>query len=441
MIADEPAAHHALAPASLGSATMAAMAVSLDARLAPCLALCVLALACGDTGGASEGADTSSSGSSTGGPQTGSSTSSTGATETEPTTGAPTTGTTADETSGGPVWDGEPLPDTPPGEWTWVAFPEAMCRDGSPTGIGVRRGSGDGLVMYFEGGGACFNALTCPPNPAKFDEGDFADWVGEGRLDVGLFATDADLNPLGDWSFVYFPYCTGDVFAGNRPDQATEFGVHQFVGHRNVTAFLERIVPTFAGVGQVLATGVSAGGFGAGFNYDRIAAAFPDARVTLLDDSAPPLGFGAAPLCLQQQWSDLWGFDDTLPAGCEGCFPSRGGGVINIGKYIADKHPDQRFGLVSSMADETIRLFFGFGINDCKGGFPELAPEVFAAELLALREDYIASAPAWGTYFIDNSSGHVWTVDSNYYTMTVGGTRLVDWVAALIGGTATHVGP
>lgn len=207
---------------------------------------------------------------------------------------APTTG---DGTTGEPPpspWDGEPLPDAPPGQWTWVGFPEARCRDGSETGIGVRYGAGDGLVIYFQGGGACFNSFTCTANPSKHDEGDFAGVAAQAN--GGIFDGGAG-NPVGDWSFIFVPYCTGDVHAGSNADQAVPDvpGVQQFVGYRNVEAYLERIVPTFAGVEHVLVTGESAGGFGAAFNYDRIADAFPRTRVTLLDDSGPPLGARAVP--------------------------------------------------------------------------------------------------------------------------------------------------
>lgn len=66
---------------------------------------------------------------------------------------------------------------------------------------------------------------------------------------------------------------------------------------------------------------------------------------------------------------------------------------------------------------------------------------MFEAELLALREEYMALGEAWGTYLIAGSEGHVWTVDSNYYWRMVEGTLLVDWVAELLAGTATHLGP
>ncbi|HEY8379172.1 MAG TPA: pectin acetylesterase-family hydrolase [Nannocystis sp.] len=349
------------------------------------------------------------------------------------TTGEPTTG--AEETTGEPSpWDGEPLPEAPPGEWIWVDFPDALCRDGSTTGIGVRYGTGDGLVIYFMGGGACFNVQTCALNPARFSGSDF-----EGSSS-GIFDPSAN-NPVGDWSFVFVPYCTGDVHAGDRPDQNSPAGIQQFVGYRNVAAYLERIVPTFTGVEHVLVTGESAGGFGAAFNYDRIADAFPGTAVTLLDDSGPPLGFEVVPLCLQQQWSDLWGLEDTIPADCEGCFPSQGGGVVNIGRYIAKKHKDQRLALISSTGDSVIRFFFGFGANDCSAIIPNTPQEAFEAALLDLREKYFNEPPGvWGSFFVGNSEQHTW-LSGSYYSASTNGVSLVEWVGQLIAGEATHVGP
>lgn len=423
--------------------------------LAP-LCLCALLPACGDDDSKADSATETGTSEDTAGTSDGTSTdadpsagpTSAGPTTSEdPTTGGPSTttedpttgdpSTTSNDTTGDPPpspWDGEPLPDSPPGEWTWVDFPDALCRDGSTTGIGVRRGTGDGLVIYFMGGGACFNAITCAQNPASFDEGDF-DGSNNGIFDPG------PQNPVGDWTHVFVPYCTGDVHAGNRPDQMSEAGIQQFVGFRNVAAYLERIVPTFAGVGHVLVTGESAGGFGAAFNYDRIADAFPNTPVTLLDDSGPPLGFDVVPLCLQEKWSELWGFDDTIPAGCDNCFPSQGGGIVNIGRYIATKHSDQHLALISSTGDTVIRFFFGFGGNDCTALLPNTPQPAFEAALIDARDNYYNEpAGVWGSYFIDNSDQHTW-LSSSLYSTEVDGTPMIDWVADLIAGTAVHVGP
>ncbi len=369
-------------------------------------------------------------------------TSTTGA-ATDTSTGAPTSGgSTTDEgtgssgdTTGAPPspWDGEPLPDVPPDSWLWVEFPDARCRDGSTTGLWLRRGEGEGLIIFFEGGGACFNALTCANNPASYDP-------SEGPPFYDLFSA-APENPLGDWSVAYVPYCTGDVHSGDRSDQVVPEveGLQQFVGYRNGAAYLERLVPTFAGVAHVLVAGVSAGGFGAGVQYDRIARAFPGARVTLLDDSGPPLPDDVLAPCLQQLWSDLWGFDDTLPQDCADCFPSAGGGLSHLATYLAQAHPDQRLGLISSAADVTIRFFFGYGSDDCMPQTINVDAAAFEAGLIDLRDHYLSDPPGvWGTFYVPGSTNHVW-VGSRLGT-SVEGVKLREWILRLIDGEALDVG-
>lgn len=52
------------------------------------------------------------------------------------------------------------------GAWTWVGFPDSFCRDGSTAGIAVSLESASNKVMiYIEGGGACFDSITCLANP------------------------------------------------------------------------------------------------------------------------------------------------------------------------------------------------------------------------------------------------------------------------------------
>ena len=60
-----------------------------------------------------------------------------------------------------------------PEKWTWVPFADAKCRDGSSTGIAVNPSSGsDKLMIFLQGGGACFNATTCAGNPSSFSAAD-----------------------------------------------------------------------------------------------------------------------------------------------------------------------------------------------------------------------------------------------------------------------------
>src|SRR4051794_10239175 len=55
--------------------------------------------------------------------------------------------------------------EAPADTWTFIPVPEAKCRDGSPTGIGVRIHPGaTQLAIYMEGGGACFHDASCAIN-------------------------------------------------------------------------------------------------------------------------------------------------------------------------------------------------------------------------------------------------------------------------------------
>ncbi len=344
-------------------------------------------------------------------------------------------------------WDGDPLPDAPVGEWNWIDFPESRCRTGTPTGIGVRYGDVNKVVIYFMGGGACFNATTCGLNPGTYGQLDFGGFANQGGQS-GIFNPNDSNNPTYNWSHIFIPYCTGDVHFGSNPGMPVNgLGMQDFVGFDNVTMFLERVVPTFIDAEQVLVTGESAGGFGAALNYDRIADAFPNTTVTLLDDSGPPLSDAYLHACLQKQWRELWGFDETLPEACSGCFGPDGGGIYELAPYLADKHGDQKMALISSTADNVIRLFFGYGItepNDDPCG-PSLIPQsmeawFFEDGLYDFRDNVLDGSPIWGSYFIDSTT-HTWIGGDGFFSTEVDGVKLHEWVTDLVEGNTAHVNP
>jgi len=250
-------------------------------------------------------------------------------------------------------------------------------------------------------------------------------------------------NPVRDWNAIYVPYCTGDVHGGDGegvdvPGLGNPKG-QEFVGYENIDRFLSRIVPTFAGATDVLLTGVSAGGFGAALNYDRVARAFCPVPVTLIDDSGPLMANTFLAPCLQRQWRDLWNLKATLPGGCADCVDKEGGGIINYATYIAREWPKSKLGLISSTRDSVISFFFGFGANDC--GLPvPLKGDAYAAGLADLRDHYLSSSGGWGTYFVD-STLHTYLGGPGFYTTKVNGKKLSSWVAEMLAGAPSHIGP
>ncbi len=86
-------------------------------------------------------------------------------TDTAPTSAAPTSvtpSTVAPATTAAPVTTDAAPAAIVPDQWTSVdPGPECMCMDGSPFELWDRPGDPTKVVLYFEGGGACFSAETC----------------------------------------------------------------------------------------------------------------------------------------------------------------------------------------------------------------------------------------------------------------------------------------
>jgi hypothetical protein len=367
--------------------------------------------------------------------------------------------------SGGPAASGppkgEPIANLPAMTWTYVPIAGTMCRDGSATGIGVNTNpASKNLMIFLEGGGACFNEATCLTNPATFGMTEFNNRFSGSSGSVGVFNRSDAANALADWNFVYIPFCTGDVHAGNAPNTTVPgvSGVQQFVGYSNITKDLARIVPTFPGLDKVLLTGISAGGFGAASNYVQTAEAFAPVPVYDLDDSGPPMEDPYAAKCLQTEWAQLWGFDSTVFAECGADCPDHTNYTLDATLHVVKKYPKVPFGLIDDTDDSVITLFYGYGANDCASVLipTPLTGTVYTNGLLDERMKTAAYPNVGG--FIFQGTDHTTLTMASYDTRTAGGTtddggagedggttggvKLTDWVAQLVNtGTVTNVGP
>jgi hypothetical protein len=318
---------------------------------------------------------------------------------------------------------------TTPKTWEYVPIPGAQCMNGTPTGLGVNLGTSGEVVIYMEGGGACFNTETCKhvAHASGWGPDQFA--VNVGPYNVGIFDRLDDFNPFRDATFIFVPYCTGDVHAGSKPDGPDG---RKFVGYQNVGLYLDYIKSKSTDVRRVILTGSSAGGFGALMNYDRTQTAWGDVPVYLIDDSGPPLGDQFLAPCLQKMFRDSWNLDAALPADCAACKQADGGGLLNALGYLADKHSDRRMALISSMRDGVIRSFYGYGYPDCVAGaegFP-MPEEVFATGMTDLRDHALASHENFRVYNKD-SGEHVWLlfeVETISPKRDGSGMHLSDWL-------------
>jgi len=319
-----------------------------------------------------------------------------------------------------------------PGTWFFVEPEGIQCRDGSATGFGVRFQEGaENLVIYLEGGGACFNEATCATNPSSFTAADFEALEAQ-RGNVGIFNPGTE-NPVGDWNAVYVPYCTGDVHGGSNPGALVpEVGVNQFVGHMNVERVLDVLDLALGGdPAKLLLTGASAGGFGTLVNFVQVADRFDGSQSFLVNDSGP-IFFADDVLSpqLAAGFNTLYNLDESLPADAAPLFETDG--LQGIYDYYDSRYPDATFGLSSYLQDQTIRNFFGFRQPD-----GTITGEEFAAGL----EDVRAMLPeSWGTYYAEGDA-HTFLGSPDRYFGSVSGTMYTDWLANILDGTATDVAP
>ncbi|MBN1654753.1 MAG: hypothetical protein JXA30_13360 [Deltaproteobacteria bacterium] len=372
---------------------------------------------------------------------------------------------------------GEPLPDAPAGEWTWIEIEGAISRDGSPAGFYYKFSStGDqNLMIYLVGGGACQDVFFCNNNPPNKEFsltsesviGGILNLIGPDaepqdptlpRWQTGIFKDDP-ANPVKDWNMVFIPYVTGDVFAGNRrdavvsgyPAPGAEIEM-QFVGKPNMLKFLGRIVPTFPRAPIVLLTGSSAGGLGALMNTSEVADSWVDlntgTRIFVVDDAGPIFTDAYTEVCLQQRYRELFNLSETLPSDCAGCFNADGGGLAaGYLAYIIDKYPDNLLGgLIDSSTDEIMELFYSDGLNDCSpDNYPVLAYLTYPIGR------YTEGLTDLVNNHMSRMSSYIWngTLHQNLFA-TVSGDRfyqtnglsmtIAQWLTKLLAGEQANLG-
>ena len=308
---------------------------------------------------------------------------------------------------------GTPTAITAPNEtWTWVDFPGAVCGNGVATGIGVNLTTqSTDVVIYLQGGGACWNNLTC------FTLGSAANVVGgygstqfanETAKNGSVFNRAMTTNPFRTANFVYVPYCTGDVHAGDAVQVYDSTMPNKKLHHKgraNVAEYLKRLKLTFPNATKIYLSGSSAGAFGAQINYEQVATAFASAEVHVLADSGQMVNPSGT---LLNDWTTSWGL--VVPATCVDCLTD----FTKYPAWLSTTYPTRRFALLAYTQDQTLRQFFGYSAADY---------ETQTRSLLTMRYTPTTNAK----YFLLAGSSH--TMLGGLFSVTApGGPTLLQWV-------------
>lgn len=212
----------------------------------------------------------------------------------------------------------------------------AVCGDGSPYKFFVNRvPNTSNTIIYMEGGGACWDYESCSGQSgirgARNPNGIPDDYMALKNPAASLVSPFVfRLHPwtrtkTQNWNMVYVPYCTGDIYAGDKTTiyedktGANEPLVWHHNGLRNVravTAWLKDNLPKPA---QMVSTGCSAGGTGSLSNYFPLRRDIAPQRSFLINDSGPVFSapLGADPTLypsvkLHEKIKEAWGlYDDA----------------------------------------------------------------------------------------------------------------------------------
>ncbi|GAA5525087.1 hypothetical protein Maes01_01647 [Microbulbifer aestuariivivens] len=200
--------------------------------------------------------------------------------------------------------------------WQQVDVPAstgAMCGNGSPYKFFVYRvPDTSNTIFYFEGGGACWDYESCSgqtgirgarnPNgiPDHYVQNiNLLDFQNSSNLGTAAASPliythhPYDQYKTGEWNIVYVPYCTGDIYVGDKtevyqdPTGQNPDLVFHHNGLRNVQAVTSWVKNNLQKPKQMLAAGCSAGSIGALLNYSKLRQDMKVKYGYLLVDSGP----------------------------------------------------------------------------------------------------------------------------------------------------------
>ncbi len=235
---------------------------------------------------------------------------------------------------------------------------DAICARGTPYTFFVRPADPTKLLIFFEGGGACWNDATCAPNSGLFDEG--VEGGEAAAYNQGIFA-DSPANPLEGYTAVFISYCTGDDHLGTQAvDYAT--GTVDHVGSIDATAALNWTFANYPRPSSVVVAGCSAGAIGSIYYAPTIARRYYRAHLTQFGDA----GVGV----INPDWGgfDLWGVRNRRAA------PDQF--VTSLYSSAARSYPRDRFAEYTSYNDSVQTQYYVLtgaviGVAACHAGRPQ----------------------------------------------------------------------
>ena len=304
------------------------------------------------------------------------------------------------------------------------------CAHDSTFAFRVRPGLPDKVMIYLNGGGACWRAAECDPH-AKPTYTMTSDSANDASVRQGIFDVANDANPVRDFTMVYIPYCTGDVHLGTRTvdyERDVKGTARNFVvrhqGAANVEAVLDWVYTNLRNPRVVFVTGVSAGAIPSPVIAEKVARHYPRARVVQLGDGAGGYQTPAVSALLAG-----WGATEYLQN--DAAYRSLDSAEFSFERlYLAASRaaPRVHFAQFNTVDDATQIYFLALlGIK----GQP-------LARLLARDLAQVRNGSSWFRSYTAPGKVHTILRSNAMYTTKVDGVLFSDWLGSLVNGESVE---
>ncbi len=308
---------------------------------------------------------------------------------------------------------------------------DAKCSTGTPYRFYVRPGASENLLIFFNGGGACWSGRQCNLTTQPTTHYPFAEMDENNPANFGgIFNFDSAENPVADLTMVVLPYCTGDVHVGSGPrtyEMTGADGTRQTVevfhnGFENASGVLNWVYENYPEPARIVVSGASAGAIGSSFHSGRIAEHYPDVPVTLIADAAG--GYNSPNIALTM---NAWDVASVLPDWPE--YAGETNDTLTFEDfYIASANhaPNLTIAQINSANDLT-QMQFTLLLGDAPGSF------TIPQRILNNYVEIESAVDALST-FTNGGEQHVVVLGPEFYQYSVQNMRLRDWFAGLAAG-------
>jgi hypothetical protein len=306
-----------------------------------------------------------------------------------------------------------------------------ICIAGTPFSVFTRAGNPSKLLIFEQGGGACWQDFYNCNVLAEAQE------LPTDR--VGIWDFDSRGNPFADHSIVYMPYCDGSVFSGDNdvfdPAFGAAIGVPAAVvrfhrGLRNQTAGMDLAKATFPSASRITVAGSETSGLGAaGFGPFLVRFLYGNSsKLTVFNDAGffVPTNLDAA-ADVAARAAD-WQFGQFYPASCTDCDAL--GQTTALIRWRLDNDRSIRESYYETDGDLTNRFFLDL-LSD-PAGFRDLI----------VTEHGLLNAAYPGRYkrfIVAGDTSHTALQSPLFYSQDADGVLLNEWTGDFLIGKPSWV--